>query len=300
MDSVTRPVGHLPPSVYWRRRAIVLVALAVLIALVAFACTAGGGGGDDKKNASSESSSPPPSAPESPGVISPGAPSAGGPVQPGAAAGGATGGDGAPAAPGTTGGSAGGPAGGDANGSAATAGATGAAGAADGGATGTNGQGQAPQPGAANGGAGGANGGNGLLMCQSPATQLKLTGDRPENTRFRVGEQVKLTLEIRNTGTETCAVDMAQTSATVEIRSGNDIIWSPGHCASNQQVITQIQPGKSVVHTWTWNWTRSDPARCSGPVPTLATPPPGALFVAKGTVAGVNWASNEYKWLVAG
>jgi len=292
--------------VYWRRRAIVLVGLAVLIALVAWACTAGGGGGDDKKNASSEGSSAPPSTPESPGIISPGAPSAGGPAQPGAASGGTTGGttggNGAPIGPATTGG----PAGGDANGSAATAGTTGAA---NGGTTGTTtaGQGQAPQGqagaangGAANGGTSGGNGAPGLLMCQAPTTQLKLTGDRPENTRYRVGEQVNLKLEIVNNGTQTCAVDMAQTSATVQIRSGSDTIWSPADCASSTPVITQIQPGKSVVHSWTWNWTRSDPARCSGPVPTLATPPPGALFIAKGTVSGVDWASNEYKWLVAG
>lgn len=305
MDSVTRPVGHLPPSVYWRRRAIVLVGLAVLIALVAWACTAGGGG-DDKKNASSEGSSPPPSAPASPGVIGPGAATGANagtnPAQPGAASGANSGGNGAPVVPGTAGGTAG-------SGTAGNAAGAATAGAANGGATGatgTTGQGQAPQqPGAANGGAvGGQAGKEGgapqLLPCLYPGNAtLVLTGDRPENTRYRVGEQVNLTLEIRNTGTETCAVDMAQTSATVEIRSGNDLIWSPAHCASSAQVLTQIQPGKSVTHTWTWNWSRSDPARCSGPVPTLSTPPPGSLFVATGKVAGMQFASNEYKWLVA-
>ncbi|HSA49358.1 MAG TPA: hypothetical protein VLH10_04500 [Yinghuangia sp.] len=302
MDSVTRPVGHLPPSVYWRRRAIVLVGLAVLIALVAWACTAGGGG-DDKKNASSEGSSPPPSAPASPGVIGPGAATGANagtnPAQPGAASGANSGGNGAPVVPGTAGGTAG-------SGTAGNAAGAATAGAANGGATGATGQGQAPQqPGAANGGAvGGQAGKEGgapqLLPCLYPGNAtLVLTGDRPENTRYRVGEQVNLTLEIRNTGTETCAVDMAQTSATVEIRSGNDLIWSPAHCASSAQVLTQIQPGKSVTHTWTWNWSRSDPARCSGPVPTLSTPPPGSLFVATGKVAGMQFASNEYKWLVA-
>ncbi|WP_436787774.1 hypothetical protein, partial [Yinghuangia sp. YIM S10712] len=262
MDSVTRPVGHLPPSVYWRRRAIVLVGLAVLIALVAWACTAGGGG-DDKKNASSEGSSPPPSAPASPGVIGPGAATGANagtnPAQPGAASGANSGGNGAPVVPGTAGGTAG-------SGTAGNAAGAATAGAANGGATGTTGQGQAPQqPGAANGGAvGGQAGKEGgapqLLPCLYPGNAtLVLTGDRPENTRYRVGEQVNLTLEIRNTGTETCAVDMAQTSATVEIRSGNDLIWSPAHCASSAQVLTQIQPGKSVTHTWTWNWSRSDP-----------------------------------------
>lgn len=293
MESVTRPVGHLPPSVYWRRRAIVLVGLAVLIALVAWACTAGGGGDgkDDKKNASAESTTSPPSSP-APGPIGPGPTGGTNPGastgQPGAAAGGNpggtgganTGGSGAPSAGnGTNTGAPGGnPAGG------ATGGQPGAPGAATGGS-------QPQQPRTTI---------QGMLACTYPGNaQLVVTGDRPQDTKFRVGEQVKLTLEVRNVGTETCAVDMAQKSATVEIRSGADRIWSPADCAPAQPEITQIQPGKSVSRTWTWNWTRSDPGRCSGPAPGLASPPPGSLFAAAGKVNGMQWASKDYQWLVA-
>ncbi|WTW95712.1 hypothetical protein OG216_21020 [Streptomycetaceae bacterium NBC_01309] len=278
MESVTRPVGHLPPSVYWRRRAIVLVGLAVLIALVAWACTAGGGDGDDKKNTSAESTAPTGSG--SPAPIGPG------PTD-GTASGGPT--TGSPGATGPSG-TAGSPSGG-ASGSPGATGGTAAPGA-------NPGASQAPPPGqpAPTGGATV----NGMLACQFPGNaELVVTGDRPQDTKFRVGEQVKLTLEVRNTGRETCAVDMSQRAATVEIRSGNDRIWSPADCASGTPEITQIQPGKSVTRTWTWTWNRSDPARCSGPAPTLSTPPPGALFTATGKVAGMQWASQPFKWLVA-
>ncbi|MEU8133132.1 hypothetical protein [Streptodolium elevatio] len=283
MESVTRPVGHLPPSVYWRRRAIVLVGLAVLIALVAWACTAGGGDGDDKKNTSAESTAPTGS----------GSPA---PIGPGPTDGTATGGQ-ATGSPGATG-----PTGGTAPGTGGNPGASGSPGAANGGTApgATPGTSQAPPPGQQPG-AGNPPGStvNGILACQFPGNaNLVVTGDRPQDTKFRVGEQVKLTLEVRNTGSETCAVDMSQRAATVEVRSGSDRIWSPADCAPGTPEITQIQPGKSVSRTWTWNWTRSDPARCSGTPPTLNTPPPGALFAATGKVAGMQWASQPFKWLV--
>jgi hypothetical protein len=48
MSSLLRPVGHLPASVYWVRRALVLVVLAVLLALLLRLF--GGGGGDNPVN----------------------------------------------------------------------------------------------------------------------------------------------------------------------------------------------------------------------------------------------------------
>jgi hypothetical protein len=50
MSSLLRPVGHLPASVYWFRRALVLV---VLVALVVVLVRVLGGGGDPKNSAAS-------------------------------------------------------------------------------------------------------------------------------------------------------------------------------------------------------------------------------------------------------
>jgi hypothetical protein len=284
--------------VYWRRRAIVLVGLAVLIALVAWACTAGGGGGgkDDKKNAGAESPAPSGS-PSAPGTIGPGgtapAPGAnsGQPPGPSGGAGTAPGGNPGAGTGGSNGGTTGGTSPGATNGGSVPGGTNAGANA------GTNGQPPAGQPGTSTGA--GTNVG-GMLPCTFPGNaSLVLTGDRPQESRYRVGEQVKLTLEVRNTGAQTCAVDMSQRAATVEIKSGADHIWSPADCAANRPEVTQIQPGTSVTRTWTWTWTRSDPARCNGQAPTLNTPPPGASFTAIGKVQGMDWASNPYKWTVA-
>jgi hypothetical protein len=50
MSSLLRPVGHLPASVYWVRRALVLVVLAVLLWLL-LRLFAGGGGNDPVNSA---------------------------------------------------------------------------------------------------------------------------------------------------------------------------------------------------------------------------------------------------------
>ncbi|WP_328525832.1 hypothetical protein [Kribbella sp. NBC_00359] len=61
MSSLLRPVGHLPASVYWFRRGLVLAVLALLFFLVVRLF---GGGGDNPQNtAASDPTSAPPAAP---------------------------------------------------------------------------------------------------------------------------------------------------------------------------------------------------------------------------------------------
>lgn len=57
MSSLLRPVGHLPASVYWFRRGLVLAVVVVLVILISrlFA-----GGGDDTKNAAASDPQPNP------------------------------------------------------------------------------------------------------------------------------------------------------------------------------------------------------------------------------------------------
>lgn len=49
MSTVLRPVGPLPPKVYWIRRAVLLGIIAIIILLLATQC-GGGGGGKNKPN----------------------------------------------------------------------------------------------------------------------------------------------------------------------------------------------------------------------------------------------------------
>ncbi|WP_328990633.1 hypothetical protein OG394_30650 [Kribbella sp. NBC_01245] len=51
MSSLLRPVGHLPASVYWFRRGLLLVALFALV-FVLLRVIGGGGGGEDPQQAS--------------------------------------------------------------------------------------------------------------------------------------------------------------------------------------------------------------------------------------------------------
>lgn len=67
MSSLLRPVGHLPASVYWFRRGLVLAVLVVLIVLIS---NLFGGGGDAQNAAASDpepnpTTAPPASAPTS-------------------------------------------------------------------------------------------------------------------------------------------------------------------------------------------------------------------------------------------
>lgn len=62
MSSLLRPVGHLPASVYWVRRALVLVVLVVLVALL-IRLFAGGGGEDPQNSAASGPGQAPTSGP---------------------------------------------------------------------------------------------------------------------------------------------------------------------------------------------------------------------------------------------
>jgi hypothetical protein len=59
MSSLLRPVGHLPASVYWVRRALVLVVLAVLLVLLLRLF--GGGGGQAPVNSAASGSGQQPS-----------------------------------------------------------------------------------------------------------------------------------------------------------------------------------------------------------------------------------------------
>ncbi len=61
MSSLLRPVGHLPASVYWFRRGLVLAIVVVLIILVS--SLFGGGGNGQNANASDPTTAPPASAP---------------------------------------------------------------------------------------------------------------------------------------------------------------------------------------------------------------------------------------------
>jgi hypothetical protein len=58
MSTVMRPVGPLPPRVYWIRRSVVLGVILIIILLLATQCGGGGGGGGGRNNGSGNTPNP--------------------------------------------------------------------------------------------------------------------------------------------------------------------------------------------------------------------------------------------------
>ncbi|MFI8007757.1 hypothetical protein [Streptomyces sp. NPDC086010] len=246
------PVGPLPSSIYWRRRAVAVLVIALLAALAVWAVTRGGGGGPGTDDGKPGGKSPAPS-------ITPG-PSGSGPVvgqPPGgrdeSGGSGTDGGTGATGGAGTGGGA--GPAGG-ADGSAGSAGSAGTAGSA-GSSAGAAGTGAAQQVPAS----------SPLPNCTPAALQLSVKTDNS----FGPDDKPRFRLTARNTSAADCKADFGPKSAVLTITKAgedDDELWSSKDCPRSGAVFLKVPAGATVVHTVEWNRKRS--------APKCATPPPGA------------------------
>ncbi|MFE3198660.1 hypothetical protein ACWGR4_11180 [Embleya sp. NPDC055664] len=280
MDSMRRPVGHLPSTVYWRRRVVVLLALALLIALVAWACTAGGDS-DDKKNASDKKPIPSGSVSPDPSAITPGANPTNGANPP--IPGGSTGTPG-----GTSGASSGTSAGTSAGASGQPGGQSGQAGQSAGGA-GTPGGGTVP--------GGGKPAPGGGTWCTPAMIRVQIQPVEAGKSAYNASQNVALKVIVTNESGPTCYVDLAPSHAYIEVLSGSDRLWSSADCAAGPGTdVRQIQQGASqaVSITRDWAWTRSDPRQCAtNGGQTKAAPADKAAYRAKGVLAGLE-PSGEF------
>ncbi|MER5963702.1 hypothetical protein [Streptomyces sp. NPDC002057] len=250
MGSLRNPVGPLPSTIYWRRRAVAACLVALLALLAVWAVTSGDGGGKKANDAANGSSPTPPS-------ITPG-PSGTGPAisqQPG---GRDESGDSGEA----TGGSGGSGGGGTDPGSGTDAGAdAGATAGPDGG--GKNGD----TDGA--GGDGGAGAGAGqqvpanspLPNCPAGALQLTL---RSVKVSYETGEKPRFHLVARNTSNTACKADFGPRSAVLTISDKqDDEVWSSADCPRpGNPVLLHIPARATVTHTVEWDRGRSAP-RCA-------------------------------------
>ncbi|MGW2382730.1 hypothetical protein [Streptomyces sp. NPDC001658] len=255
MGSLRNPVGPLPSTIYWRRRAVLVSVVALLALLITWIVTSGGGGGNNGADGSNDKN-------PSPSTITPG-PSGSGPAisqapggrdesSPGEDSGGAGSGDGSGAGDGS----------GDAG---TTAGAGAGAGGGSGGAGGA---------GAAGGGSGAGVGqddvlpaGSGLPNCT--AGSVKLTVHSLHNT-YGPGDTPALLLTATNSSGSDCKVDLGPKNAVVTITqagSENDY-WSSADCPSGAANLVFRAPAGSSI-TYTVKWDRKPSA------PECATPPAG-------------------------
>ncbi|MEU5717104.1 hypothetical protein AB0G71_15175 [Streptomyces sp. NPDC020403] len=251
------PVGPLPSSIYWRRRAVAVLVIALLAAVAVWAVTSAGGDGK-KDDAKSGDSGPAPS-------ITPG-PSGSGPVigQPpgGRDESGVSGGGDAGTDTGAGGGDGGTGAGDEAGSGTTETGGSAAAGTDAGPGAGGTGTGtpavQVPA-------------GSALPNCAPSALQLGLETD---NT-YGPDDKPEFRLTARNTSAGDCKADFGPKSAVLTVTEAgeeDEQVWSSKDCpAPAGPVFLKIPAGATVVHTVKWDRATSTP-KCATPAAAKASP----------------------------
>ncbi|MEU4257410.1 hypothetical protein AB0B42_26850 [Streptomyces fradiae] len=277
MGSLRNPVGPLPSSIYWRRRAVVATVIALLAVLIVWFVSSRDSDrrpGADGANAGSPAPSITPGPSPSGSAISS---QPGGRDESGASGGSggtASGGSGTGGSGSGTGGGPGAGTGGDPAGSVAGTGS----GAAAGTGTGT--------------GAGGQGGGTGstqqvpadspLPNCAPGALQLTLSSTK---VSYAPGEKPRFRLTARNGSGAGCKTDLGPATAVLTISDeAGDEIWSSEDCPKGPGSVYVAVPGGGTA-TYTIEWDRRHSA------PRCATPPvreagPGT-YLAEATVPGV-------------
>ncbi|MBL1068619.1 hypothetical protein [Streptomyces sp. 7-21] len=248
MGSLRTPVGPLPSSIYWRRRAVVIGLAALLVLLLVWVFNLGGGGGDEEPagrddnsagDGPAESITPGPSPSESVIDERPGGreesgddeedddASGGSDDASGAGGDGDEDGDGSPGDDGR-------------NGSGDGAGGSGSAG-------GTTGDYGDPA---------------GLPGCGPDDVELSLRSDRND---YPIGEHPLLRLTVSNVSGSDCQVDFGTRTLTLTIANAQDErVWSSTACPEDPGSIPAAVPaGGSVQHTIEWN-RRHTPSGCEG------------------------------------
>ncbi|MDH6135339.1 hypothetical protein P3T37_004754 [Kitasatospora sp. MAA4] len=266
MPSLRQPVGPLPASIYWRRRFVMLAAVAVVALLVAWLTLGQDGGGTKPTSAH------PAPAPSAVTSITPGATPTGPAISthPGGTGGGGTG-----TSVGGTGGT---------NPTAAPTGASDTTGGTDtttGGASGGTGTGST---GSTAGGAPPINTGDVMALPVCTASQLTLELAGTQNA-YQPKEKPTFELKVRNASGTPCRVDLSQAASAITVNSASgERIWSSADCVTDKQGRwVQITPATALTETFVWDRTRSKP-QC--PTPTDTTPAPAGNYLVQAELTG--------------
>ncbi|MET8679242.1 hypothetical protein ABZW18_17115 [Streptomyces sp. NPDC004647] len=256
MGSLRNPVGPLPSSIYWRRRAVALSLVALLSLLIVWAVNSGGSGGGDGQGKGPDADGPASS-------ITPG-PSSSGPAvseRPGGrdeSEGGGSGG-------GTGGGTGGGPGGGTGGG----AGDDGEGG--DGGATG----GADGSGGSGSGGGIGVPAGSSLPDCTSGATKLTV---RSVKNSYAPGDKPKFEIVAKNSSGKSCKLDFGDKAAvlTITLADDDDPMWASDDCPKHSRMLLQVPAEGESSRTVEWDRKPSEP-ECA--TPSAGSAKPGTYLV---------------------
>ncbi|WP_432001704.1 hypothetical protein [Streptomyces sioyaensis] len=264
MGSLRNPIGPLPSSIYWRRRAVALAIVVLLALLVVWALNLGGGGGKSGDEGKDSRGQGPATS------ITPG-PSGSGPTigeKPGGrgesgSGGGSGSGDGA--------GSAGGD--GDSSGGGADSGGPGG---------GPIGQGSGKNAVAA---------GSALPNCVSDKAELVL---RSVKSSYAPGAKPEFELTVKNSADAACKVDLGQKAAVLTITdsAGDDRVWASNDCPSGTAPALLKVPAKGAVQrTVVWDRRASGP-QCATPSSALV---PAGKYRIQADVPGLETARTSFE-----
>lgn len=248
VGSLRNPVGPLPSTIYWRRRAVLLSLFGLLALLAVWVLTMGGGG--EKDGADGPSGSGPATS------ITPG-PSSSGPAISQHPGGRDESDDEGDSGSGGSGGSGGGS--GDSEGS--------------GGAGGPGGDGSGSGDDAKGGGGAGGQlpAGSSLPNCVRGDVELKL---RSVHNRYEVDEKPKFELVAQNSAGKACKVDLGgkKTVLTIVQADGDKELWSSADCpAGGGSLLLRVPGDGRVTHTVEWDRRGSEP-NCATPSAGKASP----------------------------
>ncbi|MCX4411077.1 hypothetical protein OG840_58765 [Streptomyces sp. NBC_01764] len=264
MGSMRNPVGPLPSTIYWRRRAVLLSLVALLALLIVWVVSSGGGGG--KKNTDGSNGKNPVQ------TITPG-PSGSGPAisqHPG---------------------------GRDESSASASTG-TGSGGSGDGGSgDGSGGTGGAGSGGSGSGSSGGGTGsadqvpaGSTLPNCTAGAVKLTL---RSVHNTYAPGDKPSIELIAKNSSADDCKVDLGPKSAVLTItQAGSDkSFWSSSDCPKDvASLYFRVAAGDQVTYTVDWDRTASA-AQCATPPAGSATP---GTYLVEAKAPGLTKATTSF------
>ncbi|MFJ6075898.1 hypothetical protein ACIQFU_34565 [Streptomyces sp. NPDC093065] len=258
MGSLRNPVGPLPSSIYWRRRAVLLSLFALLALLITWIVVSGGGGGGKGGKDGADGKNPAPSITPGPSDSGPaisqapgGRDESGGGDSNGSGSGaGSGGGDGSDGGSGSGGGeSGGGSGGGDGSGGGAGEGSAGGA------VTGV-GAGDALPAGTA------------LPNCTPGAVKLSL---RSVRNNYSPGQTPAFELTARNTSGSDCKVDLGpeHTVFTITPAGADDAYWASDDCVEGKGSLRyRVAAGSGIGYTVKWDRRPS--------APECGTPPAGS------------------------
>ncbi|MEU9055146.1 hypothetical protein AB0D37_32880 [Streptomyces sp. NPDC048384] len=254
MGSLRNPVGPLPSSIYWRRRAVMLSVVALLALLAAWVLTSGGGGSKNDEGGS-DGKNPAPS------TITPGPSSSG------------------PAISEAPGGRDESPGGGDSDGSGS---GDGSGGSGSGSAGGGSGSGVGADDAVA--------AGSTLPDCVTGAVKVTV---RSLRNAYEPGQTPAVLLTATNSSSYDCKVDLGpkNTVVTLTQAGSEDDFWSSADCPKvSGSLKFRVPTGESITYTVKWDRKASAP-QCATPPAGAA---PAGTYLVEAKTPGFGTAQTSF------